>query len=404
MSDRKLGDWLVAYLEYTQKQESPEKLHLWTGLSILSAALKRQVWMQRVKYKLYTNIYVLLVADSATQKKSTAMDIGINLIRDAVPDLYYISGSMTPEGLLKHMNRVKVVANENGKPLIQFDSHVLIHADELAELFGFDRQRASRFTILLTKIYGAQAEHTHTLATEGQLLLRNLYPTLLAGTDPRNLKVLPEEAVAGLLGRLIFVTTDEHREPIAWDKSTQREMLADTLLYERLKTDLCSISQLSGEIVPTQEAKDYFEEWYVRHTKAVVEDPRIDAFRARCHDTALKIAVLLSLSQSNSMSLELQHVKKAIEYIEQQIPEFGRVAGWAVASVYAQNRARFLDTLRRQGNVGTRRQMLKLMALPLEEIMILESSLEAEHSITIRISGKNMFYKLVKEASNGKLD
>src|SRR6266436_9614945 len=110
-SPRKLENWLESYLKYTSKQESPEKLHFWTGLSVLSSALKRQVWMDLSFFKLYPNIYVLLVAESAKSRKSISMDTGVNLIRDAVPDLYYISGSLTPEGLLKHMNRVKVVSN-----------------------------------------------------------------------------------------------------------------------------------------------------------------------------------------------------------------------------------------------------------------------------------------------------
>lgn len=392
-SERKLTDWLENYLVYTQKQESPEKFHFWVGLSVLSAALKRQVWIDRGYYKLYPNIYVLLVAETATLKKSTAMDIGVELIRKAVPDLYYISGSMTPEGLLKHMNRVKVISNETGHPRISYDSHVFLHADELAELFGFDKQRASRFTILLTKIYGAQAEHTHTLATEGQLLLKNLYPTLLAGTDPRNLRVLPEESIAGLVGRLVFVTGNEKRKPIAWPRPTDD----DAQLYESIKYDLHTISQLRGELTITPDAHARFEDWYVKHAETVEEDTRLDAFRARCHDTALKIAILLSISASNTLVLSDSNMEMGIDYIERQIPEFGRVANWAVASTYAQNRARFIDTLRRQGNVGMRRQMIKLLAIPLEEITILEQSLEAEQTITLKMSGANIFYKLNKE-------
>ena len=393
MSERKLSDWLESYLIYTEKQESPEKLHFWVGLSVLSAALKRQVWIDKGYYKLYPNIYVLLVAESAMLRKSTAMDIGIKLVRAAVPDLYYISGSMTPEGLLKHMNRVKVISNEQGKPHIQFDSHVLIHADELAELFGFDRQRASRFTILLTKIYGAQTEHTHTLATEGQLLLRNLYPTLLAGTDPRNLKVLPEEAVAGLIGRLVFVTASEKRKPIAWPHPSDD----DNKLYELLKYDLHTISQLRGELTVTPDAHARFEDWYVHHAETPEEDSRLDAFRERCHDTALKIAILLSVSATDNLTLTDSDMEKGIGYIEKQIPEFAKIANWVVSSTYAQNRARFIDTLRRQGGVGMRKQMLKLMALPLEEILALEASLESEGTVTLRLSGKNVFYKLEKE-------
>lgn len=392
-SERHLANWLDGYIEYTAKQESPEKLHFWTGLVVVGAALKRQVWMNRGYYKLYPNIYVLLVAESAMLRKSTAMDIGMDLVRAAVPDLYYISGSMTPEGLIKHMNRVKVVGGEKGKPVIKYDSHVLIHADELAELFGFDKTRASRLTILLTKIYGAQAEHTHTLATEGQLLLRNLYPSFIAATDPRNLKVLPEEAVAGLIGRLVFVTASEKRKPVAWPSPSDE----DRTLYKKLKDDLYTISTLSGEIKVTPEAHDCFEQWYVGLGSKKSDDTRIEAFRERCHDTALKLAMLLAITTSNDLILTHKHVEQGIEYIERQIPEFGKVANWAAASTYAQNRAKFIDLLRRQGGVGFRRQALKALAISLEDIVILENSLEAEMILSCKLSGKNMIYKLAKE-------
>ena len=59
---RQLDDWLDSYLDFTTGNESPEKLHLWTALALLSAAVKRQIWMDRGFYKLYTNIYVLMVA------------------------------------------------------------------------------------------------------------------------------------------------------------------------------------------------------------------------------------------------------------------------------------------------------------------------------------------------------
>lgn len=398
MADRVLSDWLESYLVYTEKQESPEKLHFWVGLSVLSAAVKRQVWMDRGYYLLYPNTYVLIVAETARIRKSAAMDIGIKLIREAVPDIHYISGSMTPEGLIKHMNRVKVI-NDDGHKKVYYDSYILIHADELAELFGFDRQRASRFTILLTKIYGAPAEHTHTLATEGQILLRNLYPTLLAGTDPRNLKVLPEEAVAGLLGRLVFVTSAEKRAPIAWPKPTLR----NKLLYEQLKDDLFIISELRGEIIVTEDAHNLFEQWYNKQAESTMEDPRLEAFKERCHDTALKIAMLLSISSSSNLTLTELHMARGIEYIEKQIPEFGKVANWAVSSTYAQNRAKFIDTLRRQGGVGMRRQILKLLAISLEDVTILESSLEQEGTLTMKIVGKNIIYKL-SNAEMGKAE
>jgi len=274
-----------------------------------------------------------------------------------------------------------------------FDSHVMIHADELAELFGFDSTRASKLTILLTKIYGAQKEHTHTTASEGQTLLRNLYPTFIGGTDPHNLKVLPPEAVAGLLGRMIFVTTSEKRQPIAWPS---RDSESDEL-YKLIKYDLHTISQLRGEVKVSKSAHDFFKTWYDDRSNTKVEDARVDAFYERCHDTARKISMLFSVSESSDLEVSEAHMKHAIECIEAQIPEFGRVLAWMGTSTFSQNRAKFLDILRRQQGVGTRKQLLSLLSISLEDIHAVEETLEQEGKIDCRVTGKTMMYKLSKE-------
>ena len=223
---RQLSDWLDSYLDYTSDQESPEKLHLWTGLAVLSAVLRRRVWMDRAFYHLFPNIYVLIVAESARIRKSTAMKIGLTLMENSVKDVYTLGDAMTPEGLVKALNRpptVKANEEEPDKPFITpVRSDIMIHADELANLFGYDRLRASKMAILLTRIYESPEKYEHTTKTDTKILLRNLYPTLLAGTDPRNLKVLPEEAVGGLIGRLIFVTAREKRRAIAWPERSDR--------------------------------------------------------------------------------------------------------------------------------------------------------------------------------------
>jgi hypothetical protein len=399
MAKRHFPDWLAGYLEYNSNQEATDKLHFWVGATILSAALKRQVYMKRIRYNLYPNLYVLIVADSGVARKSVAMDIGVNLIKDAVPDIFYVSGSLTPEGLVKHMNREKMIikSTEDGKKVeVQYDSHLLLHADELGEAFGYDRTRASKFVMLLTKIYGAQREHTHTIASQDQIRLRNLYPVFLGGSDPTNLKVLPEEAVGGLLGRIIFVTETARKRNIAWENEAEAAKAAK--LYTMLKEDLHTISCLSGEVVPTEDARILFEEWYERISNMEIPDRRLSAFRERCHDTALKLAIILKLSESDDLIVDIEHVSQAIQHIERQLPEFSRVADWAATSVYAQNRARFIELLRRQAGAATRAQALKHLNLPLDEILVLETSLEQERTIEVRLAGKDVLYRLTKGA------
>lgn len=398
MSDRICGDWLLKYLDYTQDQESPEKLHLWTAFTVLSAALRRRVWMSRGTYDLYPNIYVLIVAESATVRKSTAMNIGVDLLLDTIPKLSteggYITGKITPEGLVKQMNRTETyfAHPDDQIPQVRKESHILIHCDELATLFSYDKGRASNMAILLTEIYGRK-RYMHTTKTDSQMLLDDLYPTLLAGTAPQNLKVLPEEIVGGLIGRIILVTAKEKRKPIAWPERS--EYLVET--KKMLRRDLEVISKLKGEMAVTPAGKALFKKWYEEMCEMEYQDPSIDAFRERCHDTALKIAMLISVSRSSDLIVDEEHVAGGIKFIEAQIPEFTRISQWTQSSPHGQNRAKFIDILKRRGGAADRRLLLKMLGIDIEEFNSLQATLIQEGTIEVRNMNKRLVIKLSEE-------
>lgn len=402
MPARKCEDWLDTYLEYTANQEPTDKLNFWCGATAISGVLKRQIWMKRVRYKLYPNLFIMIIAESATARKSRAMDEAVALMKAADPGLFYISGSMTPEGLVKHMNRQKKGGATRGDKVVDVDSHVVVHMDELAESFGYDRQRASKFTILLTKIYNAGDEQQHTIASDDQITLRNLYPVVIGGSDPANLKVLPEEAIGGLIGRTIFITETTIKRPIGWE--TPEEAVIADRLYPLLKDDLNRISRLNGECKIEMQAAGLWDDWYHGLFKSMPgTDPRTKAFKARCHDTALKLAMIFAVAESDELMVRVRHVQKAIIKIEGQMDEFSNIQGWAAASEYAQQRAKLIDLLRKQGGAGMRSQAMRFLNLSLEEIVLLEGSLEAEETMEVRIHGRVVYYKLSEKELKKKL-
>ena len=395
MEERQLGNWIDAYIEYTQCIEPSDKLNFWCGLAALSGAVKRQVKMRRVRNWLYPNLYILIVAESAVARKSKAMDTAIEIMRESSPDIDYISGSMTAQGLMKNLNKIKTIAKANGRVVLQNDAHVVIHADELAHTVGHDRVRAADFVMMLTELYNCPSTLPKTLSGEGQYTLENLYPVFLAGTDPKNLKVFPDVAEGGLIGRTIIVTENTRKRSIAWEEDE------DTPLHrqlEQLKTslihDLSVIGNLKGEMVPTPNAKQYFEEWYNARDGVRMEDVRADAFYHRCHDTGLKLAMLIALGQSNDLVLNVNDVKRGLDYIDKQIPEFAKVANWTQQSDYSQLRARFIELMRKQGFVGSRRQMMTALMVSKSVIIELEESLESEERIVVTTAGKNYLYKM----------
>src|SRR6267142_316807 len=309
---RQLGDWLHSYLDYTEDSESPEKFHLWVGLSLLSAAVKRQVFVTRVKYKLYPNIYVLLVAESGMARKSAAMDIGLPILKEAVLDCPVIADATTPEGLVKFIHRNSLISTRSGK--INLDGFVMVHADELATLFSHDKIRAAKMGTLLTRCYMCPERYDHTTARDDTMSIKKPYITLLGATDPLNLKVIPEDiAIGGLLGRLIMVVSGSRRRgrPTWSDDDPKSNDLRKALI-----NDLNIISQGMGEMTKTPAAMALYDQCYegLVDREHAEQDRRIKGFFSRCHDTAVKVAMLISLSRSNDLILSESHMAGGIAF------------------------------------------------------------------------------------------
>jgi len=316
--NRKLGEsWLSAYRHYIIKQESPDIFHFWIAMSVVAASLKRNVFVDRDAYQIYPNQYIFLVAKSGLCKKSVAMETGLNLIQK-IEDITVVHGRATVEGLIDLMN--KAAPDPSG--LIKPDGSLLVHADELAYLFG----KASYITDLITFFTAAYSSKTRMdflTRNKGLAKVRNPCPSILAGTTPEQMgDIFPSLVLAsGFMARVLLVW-GSNVERVA--KPALRREMEDALIH-----DLGCISQLCGEIKLTEEADDYFDSWY--EALKPPEVPELIAFYQRKHDHALKAAICISVAESDEMKITLDHLNaaiSAIEYVEARIPD-------AIASIGA---------------------------------------------------------------------
>jgi hypothetical protein len=209
--------------------------------------------------------------------------------------------------------------------------------------------------------------------------------------------VLPEEAVGGLIGRLIFVNAKDRRHVMAWPDASKENIK----LRKSLLADLFKIASMEGTFTKTPDAKELYKLWYEKQANIHLDDPRLDAFHERCHDTALKIAMLMCVAQSEKLEITKDHMAGGIAFIEKQMPEFGRVINWASATAYSQNRAKLIDTLRRSGGISSRRMLMKALSIPHDEFGVLIESLTQEETIKVRMIDKEPIYELAAEERGG---
>src|SRR6476660_3889070 len=82
--------WLNRVTEMYKENEAPERFFYWSAMAAISAVVKKQVVLNRYQYKLYPNIYVLIMGKSGI-KKGLPVNVAKQLI-EKVGNTRIISG------------------------------------------------------------------------------------------------------------------------------------------------------------------------------------------------------------------------------------------------------------------------------------------------------------------------
>lgn len=321
---RKLDNWFKAYKEYIIRHESPAIFHFWVGSQMISTALRRSVWINRGAYTVYPNQYVILVAKSGSCRKSVAMEIGLDLI-DEVENIHVLHERMTVEGLMDKMQRVLILPSGRVVP----DGSLLIHADELANLFG-KASYISDLMSFMTAAYTSKAKLDFLTRSRGLNSIRNPCITFLAGTTPDQMsEIFPSLTLAsGLMGRILLIV-GERGERVSKPK-------LKTSLRPDLIHDLTEITKLYGEMIVTDEAEEAFDKWYNNFPN--IPSAELTTYYERKHDHVWKAAMVLSISESDELIITRDHFLRAvqvIEFVEQRMSEVLAFIGATTQSTIA---------------------------------------------------------------------
>jgi hypothetical protein len=305
--------FLELYLKYTQKQESPAEFHLFTAMTIVGAALGRKCWMDRGYYKLYPNFFTILVAGSARCRKSTAIGIGVDLLK-AVPTTKVVKGKTTPERFIKE------IEPDTAGPL-----NILVHSSELS-VFLTKQQYGEPMIHVLTDLYDCPSEWTYKTKNKGENTLRDVFLAIIAATTPDGVsKGIPPSALEeGFASRVIFVFRADTDRRNAIPELTQEE--------QDMRQELCimlsKIGEIEAEFKLTPEARAWFIEWYNKMTPPA--DKRLEGFFGRKHDHLLRFGMVFAASKMLTV-IEQEHLEAALlalENIEQNAPgAFAEIGG-----------------------------------------------------------------------------
>lgn len=284
------GNWIDCYVEYNKGQESPDKFHLWCGLSTIAATLERGVYLDRGRYKLFPNLYVILISESAISRRSTAIKNASPFIRVAVPSTNFIAQKITEEKLYHDLHLQWKKTNVASGYLIN---------DEITTLLG-DSKKDSGLLGAITELYGCADIWSYGTLKRDKDVLRSVCFNILGGTAPEWLRAgLPAFAVqGGFVGRLIFVYQPGFSKRVAFpDLSPKQILLKDDLIH-----DLKLISKIKGEYSYTDGGRAWFKYWYEKvMDKTVRTDFGLSGYYGRKGDTVLKMGMVVAASTRDDL-------------------------------------------------------------------------------------------------------
>lgn len=316
---RNLNNWLTAYMEYTADTESPAIYHYWVGCTLISAASKRQVCLDLNMFKVYPNIYVILVGPSGA-RKSIATSIGIQ-IADQV-GIKKFSDKITGAALIRDLSssvEKSITQSTNGLGIggaeIELRSPMMIYASELGVFLGHDAY-GSGVIADLTDLYDCGPQWKKTTISRGDEVIPGPYVTMLAASTPQTLKdTIPPGAVGqGFTSRILFIWGDKRRRRVPiplWG-------VGHAMLKSNLIADLRHISHLAGNFKFSEDGLKMYERDYyaAQEPEEEYEDERLRNYASRKHIHTLKLAQICSMANKDDLTITAYDWETAADAIK----------------------------------------------------------------------------------------
>ena len=295
------------YFAYAEPlTDAPAQFHIPTALTVLSTALGNNVYLQLGDKRLYPNIWSLIIAPSSTHRKSSALQIGLNLIRQLDKKLVY-PNDFSIEAFLE------ILSTQPQGVLAYSEFSVLLEMAQRSYLSGLKE--------ILTDLYDCRPWLTRKLKTQEYTIENGCLSLIGATTVDWLIDRMKEGDIrGGFLARFLYFPASKKT------KSLPIPPKADVAKRQALVQELEGIREaFKGEMEISPEARDVYEHWYLENEKSLDGELRSDllsSFFNRLPDYCWKLAMLYAVSVDKKYTISGEAVSRAIaltEYLKTSI-------------------------------------------------------------------------------------
>jgi len=302
---RKCENWLTTFGEWTLPRcESPESFVFWSGLFILSSALRRQVKVPKEylgSWECPPHLYIIFIGDAGKVRKTTAANFGSELL-DEIPFIKKGPAIVTQAALMTKLAEAQ-------------DASVYLISEEFSDLIMKSKDDMFQF---LTSLFDGRKSIEATTTSRGIELAMRPCVNMLAATTPQWIAGNMPEAIigGGFASRVIFIQEEKVRQRRMYYRKVYKQINFNKL-RDDLLADLAYIAEfIAGDFALTEEAEEYMEAWYQAHAEGEIDNYKLSGYYQRRPAHIHKIAMLLHIARNDSLILDISDFQNAIAIIQ----------------------------------------------------------------------------------------
>ena len=317
-----MNDFFSRYIEITSGTEVPTFFRRWSMLASAGAWIGRDAYFLHGDFKIYPNMYVMLLGAPGT-RKSTAIKRAAKVLRSAGYNKFSAEKT-TKEKFLLDLSGEEETSYENflDAKFSDDSAECFIAADEFNDFFG---NNILEFVSLLGVLWDYEGTYKSKIKNGDSVEIPDPTLSILGGnTQTTFATTFPPEVVGqGFFSRMIAVYADTTQNRITFPKAPSEEELR--FLTESLHA-MKGVCQ--GALDTTPEAVRLIDKIYLGWKP--MEDERFAHYGNRRLAHLLKLAVVLCIARlSNTIEAsDVCYANTILTHTEHFMPkafgEFGR--------------------------------------------------------------------------------
>lgn len=328
-------NWVQEVVDLHYELESPESFWRWAAISVLSAVVKDNVWINQQIFNLYPNIYTMFHADSGL-KKGPPVNMAKKLVK-MVNNTRVITGRGSIQGILKDLGTVQTAPG--GKLVGGGKSVAFICSSELSSSIVEDKVATKILTDLYDRIYN-EGEWRSVLKMETFTLKDPTITMLTATNEAMSDDFFTRSAIQGGYFARTFIIYEKQSENVnsliyPLEKEINYNTVSDYLkevaklngpfqpIASNEKSDLCKWKKIKkgkkgNREVYFSEVGKIFDDWYetFKEVMKVSEYKDETGTLNRFDASVMKVAMLLSLAMEPQLVIKEEAMRTAIEECE----------------------------------------------------------------------------------------